>query len=649
MRSKRGLAAGIFFVLLIAAGIALFVAVRSLRHGIVEARAAESQMRTFGSGGRPHVILARATQSIKSARADFRRADTILQPVDPILSRLGWMPRYGDEIAAAPTAARIANRLADGLLALLTGVAPLAPAAPGGSASLPITAPRIMSTLVQSHARFQYACDRFHQALAARHRLTMNGARGTVSAALRSFDRQLPRIVSLCQALLFAPDLLGLNHPHTYLIAYQDPDELRSTGGFLGSIGFLTLKNGVATQQFQGTGIRDNLSIPPPEPVSLYNRESGWLLRDANWSPNFPTSADLERFFVQLDLHRGVSDVINVTPAAIAGVLSATGPLYLHEYGRTVTGANLADLTDYYTHRTRVPGPYHYASGDTERKQFIQIVGRHVLQRLQLLSVSGWLHLGSYLSQSVAQGDVLVHLGTAGEQALVRSLGASGEIKNPQGDYVYVVDTNLSYNKINPYVHVTMKYLVHIQANRWLHARLSISFHNGPIPPEKRGYGIGPGAGRLGNPDDYASFLRVFVPVGGEILSQSGWEPWSPGPAYGKTMFSGYVTVPVGSDRTVNVEYVVPPNVLSWSKGARYRLTIPHQPGSYHTRLQVSVVDDAGTSTTWSQQPLLKEWQRTIPIVSRRVNPIPLPLPLPSVVRPGHWIEPHAFLAAPAR
>jgi hypothetical protein len=448
--------------------------------------------------------------------------------------------------------------------------------------------------------------------------------------------------------LALTPELLGYQHPRTYLLAYQNSDELRATGGFIGSTGVVTLSNGSVTQHFQSTGVSDNLSIPPPEPVLLYNREPGWLFRDSNWSPDFPTAAALERFFARLDLHQDVQGVVDITPRAASDVLAATGSFYSPEYHRWITASNVAPLADYYTHRAASYGPYRYRDFDTERKQFIAIVAKHVFSLLQTLPLHRLIRLGSSIASGIAHRDILVNMSAPREQALLRSAGASGEINSTTSDYLYVVDTNLSYNKINPYVHLRYTYRTHIRADGWLQSTLTLHFLNAPAPPVVANYGYGPGAGTRGGPDDYADFVRVYVPAGAALIDQSGWtQRWLPGPAYGKTMFCGYLIVRRGQTRTVRLEYVVPPNVLTWSQGHTYRLFIQHQPGSHPEGFDVSLAWGNGRTSSWTIKHPTVDWKKTVDIGSRSIHPVPLPKEPPVVVAPGHWIEPHAYLSSP--
>lgn len=584
---------------------------------------------------------------VERANAEFESADNVLHVFAPVLTRLSWMPKFGVELAAAPDAARTASQVTAGIDSLLSGVQPVIEPSAGTRDAPHVTLAKAASLLKSGEPQFARACALLHAARTTR--LHMRGTAGSPSltSALRTLDRDLPRLLVACQALDVGADLLGAPHPHTYFVAYQDSEELRSTGGFIGSFAFMTLNQGKVSEHFQGTGIHDNLSVPPPEPVQLYNGEPGWLLRDSNWSPDFPSSAALERFFVKLDLHRKVGSVVNVTPAAIADILQATGPIYLPEYHLSVTAANLQPLIDYYTRRAASPGPFRYSSQDTERKQFIDVLGRYLLTRVSALPPSGWMRLGQSLSEAVSHGDLLLNFTNPREQALARTIGAAGAMNTASADFLYVVDTNLSYNKLNPYVHMSMAYRAFVRPDRWIQAHLTLRLTDGPLPATALYDGIGPGAGRLGGPGDYASFMRIYVPAGAALLKQSGWtEPWVPQPAYGRTMFSGYIIVRAHQTRTISIDYQVPPNIFDWSHGLRYRLTVPHQPGSHPDRLDVQLI--AGTRTmSWHVAHPSTTWRQTVSIPFKPFSPIPLLRPVPVVVAPGHWIEPYAYLAAP--
>jgi hypothetical protein len=209
-----------------------------------------------------------------------------------------------------------------------------------------------------------------------------------------------------------------------------------------------------------------------------------------------------------------------------------------------------------------------------------------------------------------------------------------------------MVDTNLSYNKINPFVHQSIDALVTVRADHWLRTDLRIRFAN-RTPVAYAGQGLGPGAGRLGAKVDYADFLRVFVPDGSQLVDQSGWtRAWSPGPAYGKTMFCGYLIVRAGRTATVRLEYVTPSNVFVPSNVTRFRIVVQHQPGSHPDRLRVTVRGFGTPARTWVVAHPTADVRESEGIVPSPFSPIPLSAQPTEVAAPGHWIEPHAYLAA---
>jgi hypothetical protein len=238
------------------------------------------------------------------------------------------------------------------------------------------------------------------------------------------------------------------------------------------------------------------------------------------------------------------------------------------------------------------------------------------------------------------------------EQALARAIGADGSLNRTSGDFLYVVDSNLSYNKINRYVHLRTGYRVRIRPDGWLDANLTLHFHNTPAPAymATSAYGIGPGGSAYGGPLDYADFVRIYVPNGAQLIDQSGWsQRWTGGPAYGKEMFAGYLIVPKGKSRTIHLHYVVPPNVFSATSGHRYSLFVQHQPGGYPDQLSVSVTRADARTYSWTVDNPTLDWSTSVPVRSTRFTPIPLPRSSVPRVTPNTLIEPHAYLSAPSK
>jgi hypothetical protein len=550
----------------------------------------------------------------------------------------------------------MARVTADGMDELLLGIQPVFTGWRSGGAHASI--PRLVQRLTGGRSRFARSCADFRTAREMSRALRTVSS-PTIAQPLHTFDRELPRLQTLCLGLGLIPQLAGVGRPFTFLLAYQNSNELRATGGFIGSYGMVTLRDGLMSQRFSGTwAAMRNLSFPPPEPVQLYNEEAAWLFMDSNWSPSFPISAQLERYILRVNTGQQAEGVINVTPEIGADILSVLGPIWIQQYHRWVNASNIATLADYYANfdpatlarYAHLPRTYQTAVlRDNYRKQFLGDVARAVISRLNTLSFAKLQLLGLRLQDAIRRGDLLLYFPNHQVEELVRRIGADGSIAPTTSDYLYVVDTNLSYNKINPWVRMSRNYTVTIQPNRWLRSTLDLTFTN--LAPDRLApFSIGPGYGRLGGPLDYADYVRVYVPNGAELIDQSGWtQPWSSGGAYGKTIFSGYLIVPHLQTRTVHLEYISPPNVFTWSHGRKYRLVVPHQPGSQPRDVRITLSIGGRATRSWNLSAPRAQWSVTVPIPYRPFAPIPLAKQPGVVVAPGHWIEPYAYLAPPHR
>jgi hypothetical protein len=637
---------------LVAASVALIYARQSVDRGIHDLDMAQSALAPSVVKRSPTASLVRAQANVRSAQVEFSGAHSRIDLLGPILEHLSWVPHFGQDMAAAPSLSGTAVHLADGLAPLLAGLRPLAKEVQSGSRDRRNMMAVLTTRIRLSAPSFRVACDEFQGAENERARVP-GSLSPTARRAVRRLDSRLPNLLKFCRGLLLAPAILGDPKPATYLVAYQDSQELRASGGFLGSAGVVRVHQGSVSQAFQGAEApRENTSIPAPEPMVYYNYEFAWLFRDSNWAADFPTTAALERYFLALDFHEHVSNVIDLTPDGAAAFLSGTGPIYLPEYGRWVNARNVATLADYYAHWTKTPGPYQLANPEVRRKQFILIVSSHILHRLDHLSATQIVDLAESVGTSIGHGGVQFQFEDPRLEAYAESLGASGAVNATSADYLYLVDSNIAYNHVSPYLHVGIDYRATVRRDRWLDVHLSVHLTDGPLPARllSQYRGEGPGAGLLGRNTDYADFVRIFAPAGAQLVDQSGWtQPWTPGPVYRKTMFCGFIIVRYLKSRTISLHYIVPPNVFSASGGTRYGLLVQHQPGGHPDWIRVAVRDAAdGSTKRWSVSHPLTDARFSRSVQNLPFTPIPLArTALRPTVKPGNLIEPHAFLAHP--
>jgi hypothetical protein len=85
-------------------------------------------------------------------------------------------------------------------------------------------------------------------------------------------------------------DILGYNGPRKFLFLFQNNQEIRATGGFIGSYGILDISNGRIKKLFVDDIYNPDgqlkAKIIPPEPIQKMS--AAWTMHDANWFPDFP-------------------------------------------------------------------------------------------------------------------------------------------------------------------------------------------------------------------------------------------------------------------------------------------------------------------------------------------------------------------------
>ena len=316
-----------------------------------------------------------------------------------------------------------------------------------------------------------------------------------------------------------APAVLGLTGPKTFLVLVQNDDELRPTGGYLTAAGTMTVSLG----RVSGLDLEDTSTIqepnlvypPPPDPIARYLDVPAWYFRDANWSPDFPTTAQTAATLYTLANPRTFDGVIALDQAALRILLEATGPVRLSGLPGTITAENVQASM----RAARDPAPGAGVSYDwwLQRKDFIPKMAKAIFRQLV------WTRVGSLLQAAIRVLDerhVTLWLRDAGAAAVLADHGWDGALRPGDADYVMLVEANLGYNKVNAVTHTQLRYQVNLAAEAPT-GRLSVTQTNpaqGSLPcvpgPD---YGTGTYLDLITR--CYWNYLRVYVPLGATLIS----------------------------------------------------------------------------------------------------------------------------------
>lgn len=387
----------------------------------------------------------------------------------------------------------------------------------------------------------------------------------------------LDKAVPLSQLL---PALAGYPNQVKYLVMLQNNDELRPTGGFLGTYGILEIKDGEITNfnthdiYHLDMPVKDKVNVIPPEPIKKYLAPK-WYLRDANWSPDWPTAARQIDWFYQKESRLNpaaekISEfdgVIALTPELITDFLAIIGSVTVE--GQSYNQANFQDLLQYRVEK----GYVDLGVSSWNRKEVISELAKELKNRIFDLPPAGWFRVMNVILDNLAKKNLLIYLADNQLQDITIDNGWGGELKDTAGDYVMVVDANLGALKTDAVLNRSLQYKVNQSPNGWF-AKLTIGYaHNGKTDWKT---------------STYKSYTRIYVPLGSELIKINDYklDDITVGNELGKTWFGFYLEVQPGEIKNLTIEYKLPA-LINGSKN--YELYLQKQPGKEISEARVDL------------------------------------------------------------
>ena len=145
------------------------------------------------------------------------------------------------------------------------------------------------------------------------------------------------------------PPMLGASGPRTYLLLFQNPAELRATGGMPGAYVVIRADRGKIDITDQGTAAGDLGAFDKPvlelaeSDQLLYGERLGIYPADVNLTPDFPTAGALVREMYRRRTGRLVDGVLATDPIALSYLLAMLGTVPVRG-GTDLTAANAVSV-----------------------------------------------------------------------------------------------------------------------------------------------------------------------------------------------------------------------------------------------------------------------------------------------------------------
>lgn len=307
--------------------------------------------------------------------------------------------------------------------------------------------------------------------------------------------------------------MVGKNNLRRYLFLFQNQTELRPTGGFIGSIAEVTFTGGAINKIFVPPGGTYDLKgqlmarVVAPEPLRLVSAR--WYLHDANWSPDFPTSAKQIRWFWSKANQPTIDGVIAMNASVVERLLHVTGPIDLPTYGKTIDASN-------FLIETQKAVELEYDKAANTPKKIIGDLATEIIARSKYFTREEWLRVAHIVSNALETKDIQLALTRPEEEAIAERYGWSGRIKSVSGDSLALIEANIAGQKTDGVISETVLHEARIQEDGSIEDTVTLRRTHGGKK------------GELFRGVRNVSYLRAYVPPGSTVRAATGFQTPDP-------------------------------------------------------------------------------------------------------------------------
>lgn len=367
--------------------------------------------------------------------------------------------------------------------------------------------------------------------------------------------------------LTIFPGLLGVEEGKNYLVLFQNDKELRPTGGFWTAYALFRLEKGriVSIQAgdiyFLDIDNRVAYYPPAPEVIQKYLKLDKWYIRDTNLSPDYRQSIEtFNEFWARVPGVPPVDGVIAIDTTFVQGLLGLLGEINVPNY-ETFTSENVVYQLELIAN---ILGSREEKRGG--RKDIIGVLMREMLNKAFALPANKYDKLIGEVLGSAQRKHLLLYFSDPTAQDLAEKYNFAGRIVDFDGDYLLVNDANFAGRKGNLYVKEAVSKEVKVLGNgKEVISTVTVDYEN-------------TGAYNVDLNTGYRDYVRVYVPLGSELLSADGsLEEVVSGEDLGKTYFAAYMAVDPLKKARLTISYRLPAGVLT---DKTYRLLVQKQPGT---------------------------------------------------------------------
>ncbi len=375
---------------------------------------------------------------------------------------------------------------------------------------------------------------------------------------------------------LLLPQIVAQEGTKSYLVLLQNNNELRPTGGFIGSFAKITFEGGklknLEVNDIYAIDGQLSFHVEPPKEIKEDLGQNNWYLRDSNWEPDFPTSAKQAEWFFNQETGQQVAGVVALDVSAMEKVLEALGPLDLTEYNEKISADNLFERAISHAELSFFPG-------SQGKKNFITSLANALFNKLFFVPQTNWPGVVAALGKGLEEKHISIFLNDPKLFSYLISQNWTSSLPRPKDqvdgqfmDFLAVVEANLGANKSNYYLQRKYRLETVIGKDGEAKNRLKITYLN-TSPSDTWPAG------------KYKNRFRIYLPFGTKltraVLGEADLTRQFEGFVdFGRSGFSALVEIKPKEQKTLILDYELPTKITFKEGQANYKLDVIKQAGT---------------------------------------------------------------------
>lgn len=405
--------------------------------------------------------------------------------------------------------------------------------------------------------------------------------------------------------------IVGKNSSKRYLILFQNSNEMRPTGGFLGTYAQIDFENG-KIQNFEmpagGTyDLAGQLTVSVASPKPLLIAYPKWQFHDANWFPDWPTSAQKLQWFYERSGGVTVDGLWAINANLLPKILEIVGEIPMPAYEKTLNKDNFILEIQKTIERER--------KDDKKPKQILVDLVPIMIKRIFSLEPNKLFKIVEIIAQATTEKNILFYFFDEAIEKNFSEKNLTGEIRKSPLDYLMISTANVNGSKTEEKISQNIFYKLEISNDGSMIATLTIRRKHNGVPNEPF----------FGQPD--VSWLRTYLPKDAVFLgaktqtkksfltskltqdkdleriekeiSFDAFSNTRVTEEFGKTCFGNFLEINPGEEKEITFKYLLPFK-LDFSKvGASYNLLVQKQLG-LENEFEAEIILPQGKKIAWS-------------------------------------------------